>query len=111
MIRPSNPSLPPAPYAGAYADSLYGRAEVRLGNGHLVLALAPKQIGDLDHWHFDTFKVTWRDHRDGWNLDTFALNTDGSVDILRADIGGLPEERPVMKRLPDAPAAQSANRQ
>ncbi len=98
-------------YAGTYADSLYGRAEVRIENGHLVLALAPKQIGDLEHWHFDTFKVTWRDHRDGWNLVTFALDTEGRIDTLRADVGGLPEEWPLMKRITDAAAATSANRQ
>lgn len=109
-VKGTKASLPLARYAGSYADSLYGRAEVRLESGHLVLALAPKQIGDLDHWHFDTFKVTWRDHRDGWNLVTFALNTDGSVDMLRAELGGLPEEWPVMKRVPDPTAAQSANR-
>ncbi|MEO7501130.1 MAG: serine hydrolase [Gemmatimonadaceae bacterium] len=110
-VRDTKPSLPLARYAGAYSDSLYGRAEVRMENGHLVLALAPKQIGDLEHWHFDTFKVTWRDHRDGWNLVTFALDTEGAVDTLRADIGGLPEEWPVMKRIPDATTASAANRQ
>jgi CubicO group peptidase (beta-lactamase class C family) len=107
----TKPSLPLARYVGAYTDSLYGRAEVRMEKGHLVLALAPKQIGDLEHWHFDTFKVTWRDHRDGWNLVTFALDTDGGIDTLRADIGGLPEEWPVMKRLPDATTASAGNRQ
>jgi CubicO group peptidase (beta-lactamase class C family) len=104
-IAGTHPSLPLPRYAGAYDDSLYGRAQVTMENGHLVLALAPKQIGDLDHWHFDTFKVTWRDHRDGWNLVTFMLDPEGKVDTFRTDFGGPPEEMPMMKRVPDPAAA------
>jgi hypothetical protein len=78
--------------------------------GHLVLALAPKQIGDLEHWHFDTFKVVWRDHRDGWNLITFQLGPDGKVDGFRTDLGGPQEEMPSMKRLPDSTPASASNR-
>jgi len=108
----THPSLALARYAGTYADSLYGRSTVTMENGHLVLALAPKQIGDLDHWHFDTFKVTWRDHRDGWNLVTFSLDPDGKVASFKTDLGGMPEEMPVMKRIPDpTPTAPSSNRQ
>ena len=108
----THPSLALIRYAGTYEDSLYGRAQLTMENGHLVLALAPKQIGDLDHWHFDTFKVTWRDHRDGWNLVTFALDPDGKVDTFKTDLGGPPEEMPVMKRIPDpVPTAPSTNRQ
>jgi CubicO group peptidase (beta-lactamase class C family) len=105
-------SLPLTRYAGTYEDSLYGRAQVTMENGHLVLALAPKQIGDLEHWHFDTFKVTWRDHRDGWNLVSFVLDPEGNIDTFRTDLGGLPEEMPVMKRVPDSAAvAPSSKRQ
>lgn len=111
-VAGTHPSLALSRYAGTYEDSLYGRAQVTMENGHLVLALAPKQIGDLDHWHFDTFKVTWRDHRDGWNLATFALDPDGKVGTVKTDIGGMPEEMPVMKRIPDpVPTAPSSNRQ
>jgi hypothetical protein len=64
-----------------------------------VLQLAPKQVGDLEHWHYDTFKIVWRDHRDGTNLVTFSLDGLGNVDMMRTDAGGLPEEMPVMKRV------------
>jgi CubicO group peptidase (beta-lactamase class C family) len=102
-------SLPLERYSGVYQDSLYGSATVRLEGQHLVLDMAPKMVGDMEHWHYDTFKVKWRDHRDGTNLVTFALDADGDIDMMSADIGGPPEERPRMKRVGDLPKATSTN--
>lgn len=110
-VKGTHPTLPLVQYAGAYEDSLYGRAQVTMDSGHLVLALAPRQIGDLEHWHFDTFKVTWRDHRDGWNLVNFVIDPDGKVDTFRTDMGGPPEEMPVMKKIPDPAPPSSSNSQ
>ncbi|HVF40122.1 MAG TPA: serine hydrolase [Gemmatimonadaceae bacterium] len=101
-VKGSRPSLPLDRYAGIYEDSLYGRAKVTMQKGKLVLEMAPKMTGDLEHWHYDTFKVVWRDRRDGTNMLTFSLDWDGNVEMLRTDIGGWPEEMPQMKRLPDA---------
>jgi hypothetical protein len=80
-------------------------------NGHLVLDHAPKMIGDMEHWHYDTFKVVWRDHRDGTNLVTFALDMDGKVDTMTTDIGGPPEEMLRMKRAGDLQARTSTTGQ
>ncbi len=107
-VRGTKPSLGLARYAGAYSDSLYGTARVTMQDGHLVLELAPKLVGDLEHWNYDTFKVVWRDHRDGTNLVTFALDADGQVDTMKTDVGGQPEEMPQMKRVADAPARTSS---
>ena len=101
-VKGTRASLPLERYAGTYEDSLYGKAVVRMENGHLVLDVAPKMIGDMEHWHYDTFRVLWRDHRDGTNLVTFALDMDGKVDTMSSDIGGPPEENPRMKRTSDS---------
>jgi CubicO group peptidase (beta-lactamase class C family) len=101
-VKGTRPSLPLERYAGTYQDSLYGKMIVRMENGHLVLDIAPKMIGDMEHWHYDTFRVVWRDHRDGTNLVTFALDMDGKVDTMSTDIGGPPEETPRMKRMSDS---------
>ena len=82
---------------------------MRVEGQHLVLDMAPKMVGDMEHWHYDTFKVKWRDHRDGSNLVTFALDADGNIDTMTADIGGPPEEMPRMKRVGDLPKATSTN--
>jgi len=105
----THPSLALERYAGVYRDSLYGSVTVRMENRHLVLDMAPKMTGDMEHWHYDTFKVVWRDHRDGTNLVTFTLDQDGNIDTMTADIGGPQEELPRMKRAGDLPKATSTN--
>jgi CubicO group peptidase (beta-lactamase class C family) len=107
----THPSLALDRYAGTYADSLYGSVIVRMENGRLVLDVAPKMIGDLAHWHYDTFKVTWRDHRDGTNMVTFALDANGQIDTMSTDIGGPPEETMRMKRVSNSTTRTSTNGQ
>ena len=107
-VRGTRTSLPIARYAGTYQDSLYGTAKVSLQRGKLLLEMAPRMTGDLEHWHFDTFRVKWHDRRDGTNLLTFSLDADGNVEMLRTDIGGWPEEMPQMKRLPDSAVRTSS---
>jgi hypothetical protein len=44
--------------------------------------MGPSYIGDLVHWHFDTFKVNWRDRALGSTYVTFALDARGKVKSL-----------------------------
>ncbi len=37
----------------------------------------PRFIGDLTHWHYDTFRSTWRNPYMGWGMVTFYLNHRG----------------------------------
>jgi CubicO group peptidase (beta-lactamase class C family) len=113
-VKGTHPSLELSRYTGTYEDELFGKTSVRLENGHLVLDMAPKMVGDMEHWHYDTFRVVWRDHRDGTNMVTFALDVDGNIDTMSTDIGGPPEETPRMKRTGDIPgisARTSSNSQ
>ncbi|HEU4879765.1 MAG TPA: DUF3471 domain-containing protein, partial [Gemmatimonadaceae bacterium] len=110
-VKGTHPSLALERYAGTYSDSLYGKVSVRMENGHLVLDFTPKMAGDMEHWHYDTFRVTWRDHREGTNLVTFTLDADGKIDTMSADIGGPPEEQPRMKRVADPANRTSSNGQ
>jgi CubicO group peptidase (beta-lactamase class C family) len=59
----TKPSLPLSAYAGTYTGAMFGDAKVTEENGRLVLRLLPSSlfIGDLEHWHLDTFRVKWRD--------------------------------------------------
>lgn len=76
QIPGTKPSLPLDAYTGTYGGDLYGDATVRLENGHLVVQFqpAPDLIGDLEHWHFDTFLIRWR--------KDFAWFGEGTVQFL-----------------------------
>jgi hypothetical protein len=92
-VQGTKPSLAIEKYAGTYTDSLYGESTVALENGRLVLRFGPSFTGDLEHWHHDTFRITWRDLRMGTGFVTFALRSNGKID--RVDVDGITTFRPV----------------
>jgi CubicO group peptidase (beta-lactamase class C family) len=70
--------LPLADYTGKYADNYNGTAKVTLEKGHLVLRLGnPNFVGDLRHWHDDTFRVSWRYRYYGDSYVTFGQDLAG----------------------------------
>ena len=88
-IKNTKPSLNLKDYVGTYGGELYGNAEIKLQKDHLVLDFLPadKLIGDLSHWHYDTFVIKLR------NSPTlpegtvkFIIGKDGKVEELRVDI-------------------------
>lgn len=78
----SQPSLPLARYAGAYADAWYGPINVTQQGDHLVMNFTqtPGMTGTLTHFQYDTFRVDWRDRLIEPAYVTFALNADGAID-------------------------------
>ena len=78
-VSGTQPSLPLSAYTGAYTNRAYGEAAVRLEDGRLVMRIGPSIAGDLEHWHYDTFKATWRNPYLGWSLVTFDLDANGEV--------------------------------
>ena len=86
--RASKPPLPLADYAGNYSDKLAGNARVALEHGHLVLRLGnPDFTGDLEPWHDNTFRVTWRYRFYGDDYATF--DVDALKRPLRLTLAGM----------------------
>ena len=81
-ITGTNPSLALAKYAGTYADSLVGVAEIRIEERGLGLHIGSQLHARMDHWHFDTFEARWDNGWQGTDLVTFTLNSAGAVDGL-----------------------------
>ena len=79
-VKGTSPSLPLEKYAGTYQNEMYGEAKVVFKNAKLVTQFGPNFTGDLEHWNYDTFQVTWRDRMEGKGFVTFRLNTQGKVD-------------------------------
>jgi len=84
-------SLPLSAYAGTYTGQMFGDAKVTEEDGKLVLHFLPSPffVGDLEHWHFDTFRVKWRDtvvYPFQKGFVTFTLNAQGRVDEMKIDV-------------------------
>jgi hypothetical protein len=76
---------------------LYGTAEVSYQDGHLVMRNGQAFIGDLEHWHYNTFRATFRDRIRGGDMVRFTLDAEGKVaemnvtgltDFVRVPEGG-----------------------
>jgi hypothetical protein len=78
----SAPSRPLESYAGTYRDAWYGPVAVRQAGGKLTMdfTLTPGMTGELTHWQYDTFRVTWRDRMIEPAYVTFAFDAAGKVD-------------------------------
>ena len=86
-VRGTSPALPAEGYAGPYRDAAAGDAQVALEEGRLVLRFehAPCFTADLEHWHYDTFRATWRDPNIPPGLLTFPLSSKAAVTEMRFD--------------------------
>lgn len=95
----TRPSLALSNYAGTYSDSLYGQVSIRLDGTKLIADAGPAWVGDMAHWHYDTFRITWRDPMMGWSFATFAIGPSAKVEMLRlSDWGEFrrdPERAPI----------------
>jgi len=86
----TTPSMKLETYTGTFGGALYGDATVELEDGALVLRLLPNPdlVGDLTHWHHDTFLIQWRHEfpwfDDGWAQ--FVLNRNGKVVEMKLDV-------------------------
>jgi CubicO group peptidase (beta-lactamase class C family) len=78
----THPTLALEKYAGTYADSLYGSAKVGMADGRLSLQLGTAS-GQLEHWQYDVFRVTWPDPFWDPTYVSFGMDADGSVGQLR----------------------------
>jgi CubicO group peptidase (beta-lactamase class C family) len=86
----TKPSLALANYAGTYRSEMYGDVTISQENGKLVLRMlpAPNFVADLEHWHYDTYRIKWRPSV-AYNFPrgfvTFTIDKDGKTDQLKID--------------------------
>ncbi|MBA3943521.1 MAG: serine hydrolase [Herpetosiphonaceae bacterium] len=86
-VPDTHPSLDISQYVGDYTGQLYGPATVGEEEGKLVVRLtpAPSLVGELEHWHYDTFRVTWRDPYFPKGFVTFILDAQAKVTEMKID--------------------------
>jgi hypothetical protein len=66
-------------FAGLYENELYGQVTITFDVDHLVVTAGPWHTGDLEHWHLNTFQVTWRDPYLGQDYLGFILDRMGRI--------------------------------
>ncbi|MCS6874184.1 MAG: serine hydrolase [Pyrinomonadaceae bacterium] len=86
----TKPSLALKDYEGTYSSQMYGEVQITEENGKLVMRFlpAPNFVADLEHWHYDTFLIKWRDSVNynfplGWV--TFRIDKNGKPDEIKID--------------------------
>jgi len=72
-------------YAGTYENDLYGDVQVSVAGGKLVLQYSPAYVGDLEHWHHDTFRTVWRPVGAGRSFVSFSLDERARITALELD--------------------------
>jgi hypothetical protein len=87
-VSGTRPSREPHDYSGTYENTLYGQARIEQDGGKLVLHLMahPDSPGDLDHWHYETFRCRWRDRYFGQSFVPFELDERGRVRAFRVKV-------------------------
>jgi CubicO group peptidase (beta-lactamase class C family) len=85
-VKGTNPSLALAKYAGTYTNEMYGDAKIKEQNGKLIVEYSPAMSGELEHWHFDTFRATLRERHLGKAFVTFALDAAGKADEMKLNV-------------------------
>jgi CubicO group peptidase (beta-lactamase class C family) len=103
QVKGTSPSLSLDKYAGTYQNEMYGETKFVLKDGKLTSEFGPNFNGDLEHWHYDTFRVVWRDRMEGKGFVVFKLNAKGKPETVTID--GLGD----FTRVPDKPAPGSVS--
>jgi CubicO group peptidase (beta-lactamase class C family) len=88
-VTGTKPSLKLEDYQGIYSGELYGDVEVKLENGRLLLNFKPSYslVGDLYHWHYDTFTIKLRNSPTlPKGTVNFILNEEGKPEELKINI-------------------------
>lgn len=98
-VKGTSPSLALEKYAGTYQNEMYGETKFVLKDGKLTSEFGPNFNGALEHWHYDTFRVVWRDRMEGKGFVVFKLNAKGAPEVVT--IEGIGD----FTRMPDKPAA------
>ena len=101
-VNGTSPSLALEKYAGTFQSEMYGETKITFENQKLVIRYGRNFTGDLSHWHYDTFRVTWRDAVQGKGFVSFRLNAQGKAEV--ASLEGLSE----FTRVPE-PASKSVS--
>ena len=89
-VAGTSASLPLARLAGEYSEPLHGEVTVSHDGHALRVQYGSAFDGALEHWHYNTFRATWKAAWRQPQLVTFVLDEDGkpaAVELMGARFG------------------------
>ncbi len=88
-IHHTKPSLDLEKYVGVYEDKMYGNAVITLKDKKLHVVFEPARdmfYSDMEHWHFDTFKVKFADPFLQAGYITFSFDSMRNIEGFKIDL-------------------------
>lgn len=93
-VEGTRPSLALDRYTGVYDNPFYGELRIVQEGGKLALKRSAEQFGTLEHWHLDTWGVTWNTSRTP-GVNTFTIfRVDPDAKVASLEVRGPPFETP-----------------
>ena len=81
-VKGTAPSLPVKQLAGDYVDPLHGDVRITHEGDALGLQYGAAFVGTLEHWHYNTFRATWKAPWRSPELVTFVVDEDGRASVV-----------------------------
>jgi CubicO group peptidase (beta-lactamase class C family) len=78
----TSPSVPLQKFAGDYTEPLHGDVKVTYDSSGLHIQYGTAFVGALEHWHYNTFRATWKAAWREPALVSFGLDEDGQPGTL-----------------------------
>jgi len=88
-VKNTNLSLSDSAYIGSYEDEMYGMAKIEIENNSLQITLVPTAklfTSNMEHWHYDTFKIEFNDPFLPPGFVTFIIDGKGKVSGFTIDM-------------------------
>lgn len=88
-VLKTKPSLDIEKYVGTYEDKMYGKAIITMKDKELHLVFEPAKemfYSDMEHWHFDTFKVHFADPFLPAGYVTFDFDSKRNIEGFKIDL-------------------------
>lgn len=88
-VLDTQPSLELEQYVGIYEDKMYGKAIISMKDKQLHLVFEPAKemfFSNMEHWHFDTFKVHFADPFLPAGYVTFDFDSKRNIEGFKIDL-------------------------
>jgi len=88
-VENTRSSLEQEHYTGRYRDRFYGEARVDIRDHKLHLTLLPASetfTSEMKHWHYNTYRVDFKDPFLPFGLVTFDMNAKGEVSTFSIEL-------------------------